>query len=174
VSSVVVWSRRWRLGTPKDDSLLRWWVFESTWTNQIVATYSPICHLVSPLTERVPRSSTILCNPCSRKSKEMPPNPQCAALAAAKNKSGIFFEVLVYKWLMGTQGCLTLRSLRKSAVLSSESSIVRSTPSLCRLGKLIQICLSVCAGNVVATQAEFQAITVALGIQDRVRLHRVH
>ncbi|KAF9793287.1 hypothetical protein BJ322DRAFT_1103699 [Thelephora terrestris] len=62
----------------------------------------------------------------------MPPNPQCAALAAAKNKSGLSYTQIAQK-----VGC-------------PEQRII-----------------DICAGNVVATQAEFQAITVALGIQDR-------
>jgi len=43
-SEAVSSGRSWS-GNREDDFLLRKWLFESTWTNQIVATYSLICHL---------------------------------------------------------------------------------------------------------------------------------
>lgn len=77
-----------RPGNSEDDCLLRWWMFESTGTNQIVATYDLIYHpAVSPwlYQGRSGRFSSLL---QTNTSKEMAPNPQCTAIAAAMEKNG--------------------------------------------------------------------------------------
>jgi len=61
----------------------------------------------------------------------MAPNPQCAALAAAKSRAGLSYSQIAQK------------------VRTSEQRII-----------------DICTGAAVPTDAEFQAITVALGIQD--------
>lgn len=60
----------------------------------------------------------------------MPPNPQCAALAAAKDRSGLSYLQIAQ-----------------------------------RTGTTEQRIIDICTGATVPTQAEFQGITVALGIQ---------
>jgi len=61
----------------------------------------------------------------------MAPNPQCAALAAAKERTGLSYSQIAGK------------------IQSTEQRII-----------------DICTGTVVPTQAEFQAITEVLGIQD--------
>jgi len=99
----------------------------------------------------------------------MAPNPQCAALAAAKDRTGdiqnsYFHQEIAHRF---QQDYLTLRSLKGSRPPSSESSTVslRDDPHYIYPEGLSN-CGLVCTGAAVPTDAEFQAITVTLGIQD--------
>ncbi|KAF9653832.1 hypothetical protein BDM02DRAFT_3182279 [Thelephora ganbajun] len=83
----------------------------------------------------------------------MASNPQCTALAAAKEKTGLSYSEIAQK------------------VKTSEQRIIDGQFDILTTyhiypGDLL-ICDSVCTGAAVPTEAEFQAIAVALGIQDR-------
>jgi len=82
--SEAVSSRRSWPRNREDDCLLRRWLFESTWTNQIVATYS----LLYPLAVQCHKDPAYWAFVRISNIEEMAPNPQCAALAAAKTKTG--------------------------------------------------------------------------------------
>jgi len=69
----------------------------------------------------------------------MAPNPQCAALAAAKERTGLSYSQIAQR------------------VGSSEQRII-----------------DICTGVAAPTEAEFQAITVALGIQDKAPNNKAH
>jgi len=65
------------------------------------------------------------------------PNPQCASLAAAKERAGLSYSQIAER------------------VKTSEQRII-----------------DICTGAAVPTNAEFQAITVVLGVQDQAPKHK--
>jgi len=86
--------------------------------------------------------SQYVARPHSRLVRQMAyghPNPQCAALSAAKERTGLSYSQIAQK------------------VNTSEQRII-----------------DICTGAAVPTDAEFQAITVTLGIQDRAPNDKAH
>jgi len=100
------------------------------------------------------------------------PNPQCASLAAAKERAGTSqiqnFHLEVAHRFTGLS-----YSQIAQRVKTSEQRIIDSQfgTNLLRLVLKRLIDLLVCTGAAVPTEAEFKAITVVLGVQDQVRIH---
>ena len=111
-----------------------------------------------------------LCWPKPSLSSTMASNPQCAALAAAKDKAGTpniqnsssVGSSLVHRIVL-------LSDRPKDQDLRAENHRQSVWCYYIYPGGL-SIYDLVCTGAAVPTEAEFQAITVVLGVQDKVRI----
>ena len=167
---MVVWGRRWWPGNPEDDFLLRRWLFESTWTNQIVATNSLIyhpsvrwSHADGPLLFSVSNKQEIWHPTLSAllwllpRTKQVPHKFRASHPEMAHRFTGLSYSQIADRVKTSEQRIIASKSSDIGYIYTEGSSVYGL----------------VCTGAAVPTEAEFKAITVALGVQDQVRIRPI-